>query len=173
MESAEQSGKEGADAAEAPAAENQDAWDDADYEYFFGDYLDEGYRSRTPSEYKELPPIENTLSTTTSLSDHLLWQLRMQDDERTYDIGTAIVGNLDEDGRLAASVEEIAAWEAGTTCDASGAIEAVQTLDPVGVARQPVPRSACCSNYGTGGAQTQRGETASRFFAISSAVRDV
>ena len=45
-----------------PAVEKPDTWDDADYDYFFGDYLDDGYRSRTPSEVKELPPIENTLS---------------------------------------------------------------------------------------------------------------
>ena len=48
-------------------ADKGDSWDDADYEYFFGDYLDDGYRSRTPSEVKELPPIENTLSTAASL----------------------------------------------------------------------------------------------------------
>ena len=40
-----------------------DTWDDQDYEYFFGDYLDDGYRPRAPQEVKELPPIENTLST--------------------------------------------------------------------------------------------------------------
>src|SRR3970282_2257159 len=51
-----------------------DTWDDQDYEYFFGDYLDDGYRPRAPQEIRELPPIENTLSTTISLSDHLLWQ---------------------------------------------------------------------------------------------------
>ena len=45
-----------------------DTWDDQDYEYFFGDYLDDGYRPRTPTEVKELPPIENTLSTAASLS---------------------------------------------------------------------------------------------------------
>src|ERR1051325_9835769 len=39
-----------------------DTWDDQDYEYFFGDYLDDGYRPRAPQEVKELPPIENTLS---------------------------------------------------------------------------------------------------------------
>ncbi len=44
---------------------------------------------RTPSEVKELPPIENTLSTAGSLSDHLLWQLSMQtDDDRLKEIGT-------------------------------------------------------------------------------------
>ena len=45
-----------------------DTWNDADYEYFFGEYLDDGYRSRQPQEVKELPPIENTLSTATSLT---------------------------------------------------------------------------------------------------------
>jgi RNA polymerase sigma-54 factor len=61
--------------------EKGDTWDDQDYEYFFGDYLDDGYRPRTPTEVKELPPIENTLSTAASLSDHLLWQLSMQTDD--------------------------------------------------------------------------------------------
>src|SRR6186713_1759550 len=55
-----------------------DPWDDADYEYFFGDYLDDGYRPRAPQEVKELPPIENTLSTSSSLTDHLEWQLSLQ-----------------------------------------------------------------------------------------------
>ena len=40
---------------EKPAVDKTDSWDDADYEYFFGDYLDDGFRSRTPSEVKELP----------------------------------------------------------------------------------------------------------------------
>jgi len=42
---------------EKPAQEKGDTWDDQDYEYFFGDYLDDGYRPRTPTEVKELPPI--------------------------------------------------------------------------------------------------------------------
>src|SRR5512143_3740031 len=53
-----------------PASEKTDTWDDSEYEYFFGDYLDDGYRPRTQQEVKELPPIENTLSTSTSLADH-------------------------------------------------------------------------------------------------------
>ena len=89
--------------------EKSDTWDDQDYEYFFGDYLDDGYRPRTPTEVKELPPIENTLSTSASLSDHLLWQLSMQTDEPLMrEIGEAIIGNLDDDGMLVATVEELA-----------------------------------------------------------------
>jgi RNA polymerase sigma-54 factor len=112
-----------------------DSWDDADYEYFFGDYLDDGYRSRTPSEVKELPPIENTLSTAASLSDHLLWQLSLQtDDDRLKEIGKAIIGNLDDDGYLVASVEEIAAMGEWPVADVERALQHVQTFDPIGVA---------------------------------------
>jgi RNA polymerase sigma-54 factor len=118
-----------------PATDKPDVWDDADYDYFFGDYLDDGYRSRTPSEVKELPPIENTLSSAASLSDHLLWQLSLQtDDERVKEIGKAIVGNLDDDGYLVASVEEIAAMGEWPVADVEKALQHVQTFDPIGVA---------------------------------------
>ncbi len=118
-----------------PAVEKPDTWDDADYDYFFGDYLDDGYRSRTPSEVKELPPIENTLSSAASLSDHLLWQLAMQtEDEAVKEIGGAIVGNLDDDGYLVASVEEIAAMGEWPVAEVEKALQHVQTFDPIGVA---------------------------------------
>jgi RNA polymerase sigma-54 factor len=118
-----------------PATEKADTWDDADYDYFFGDYLDDGYRSRTPSEVKELPPIENTLSSAASLSDHLLWQLSLQtDDEKVREIGSAIVGNLDDDGYLVASVEEIAAMGEWPVAEVEKSLQHVQTFDPIGVA---------------------------------------
>src|ERR1051325_6293480 len=111
-------------AADQQPADKGDPWDDADYEYFFGDYLDDGYRSRTPSEVKELPPIENTLSTAASLSDHLLWQLSMQtDDDQLKEIGKAIIGNLDDDGYLVASVEEIAAMGEWPGANVEGALQ--------------------------------------------------
>ena len=122
-------------AADQPTPEKGDTWDDADYEYFFGDYLDDGYRSRQPSEVKELPPIENTLSTAASLADHLLWQLSLQtDDDLLKEIGGAIVGNLDDDGYLVASVEEIAAMGEWPVADVERALQHVQTFDPIGVA---------------------------------------
>jgi len=120
--------------AEEPAPKT-DAWDDSDYEYFFGDYLDDGYRPRTPQEIKELPPIENTLSTSTSLADHLMWQLSLQtDDDAVREIGTAIVGNLDEDGYLVASVEEIASMGNWPVSEVERALRGVQGFDPIGVA---------------------------------------
>ena len=122
-------------APEQPAAEKSDTWDDADYEYFFGDYLDDGYRPRTPQEVKELPPIENTLSTAGSLSDHLMWQLSLQtSDETLQEIGGAIIGNLDDDGYLVASVEEIAAMADWPVAEVERALQHIQTFDPIGVA---------------------------------------
>jgi RNA polymerase sigma-54 factor len=121
--------------AEPTSTEKTDAWDDADYEYFFGDYLDDGYRSRTPAEVKELPPIENTLSTAASLADHLMWQLSLQtEDEKLREIGSAIIGNLDDDGYLVASVEEIAAMGEWPVSDVERALQHVQSFDPIGVA---------------------------------------
>src|SRR4051794_8652106 len=112
-----------------------DTWDDQDYEYFFGDYLDDGYRPRQPQEVKELPPIENTLSTSSSLSDHLLWQLSLQsDDDVVREIGGAIVGNLDDDGYLVASLDEIAAMGPWKSEDVDRALKLVQGFDPIGVA---------------------------------------
>src|SRR6059036_3580488 len=112
-----------------------DTWDDQDYEYFFGDYLDDGYRPRAPQEVKELPPIENTLSTASSLSDHLMWQLSMQsDDSRLREIGSAIIGNLDDDGYLVASFDELAAMGPWPVDDVERALRLIQGFDPTGVA---------------------------------------
>src|SRR5688572_1158044 len=112
-----------------------DTWDDQDYEYFFGDYLDDGYRPKAPQEVKELPPIENTLSTSSSLSDHLMWQLSMQtDDPLMRDIGSAIIGNLDDDGYLVASFEELAAMGPWPVTDVERGLALIQGFDPTGVA---------------------------------------
>ena len=84
---------------------------------------------------KELPPIENTLSTEGSLADHLMWQLNLQtDDELMREIGAAIIGNIDDDGYLVASVErDRGAGRLGRSTDVETALEHVQTFDPIGV----------------------------------------
>jgi RNA polymerase sigma-54 factor len=122
--------------AEKAAEEKGDTWDDADYEYFFGEYLDDGYRPRQPQEVKELPPIENTLSSKSSLADHLMWQLNLNlqtNEDSLRDVGAAIVGNIDEDGYLVASLDEIAGlgnWDIGLV---ERALEHIQSFDPIGV----------------------------------------
>jgi len=118
-----------------PEAQKTDSWDDADYQYFFGEYLDDGYRPKAPQEVRELPPIENTLSTTSSLSDHLLWQLSLQSDDPTLrEIGEAIIGNLNDDGYLVASLDELAAMGPWPLDQVEHALRLMQGFDPVGVA---------------------------------------
>jgi RNA polymerase sigma-54 factor len=123
-------------AEEKTAAEKTDTWEDADYDYFFGEYLDDGYRPRMQQEVRELPPIENTLSTSSSLTDHLEWQLSLQqtDVEAIREVGEAIIGNLDDDGYLVASVDEIAAMGPWPIEDVEKALRLVQSFDPIGVA---------------------------------------
>jgi RNA polymerase sigma-54 factor len=127
---------------EKPTPEKTDSWDAQDYYYFFGEYLDDGYRPRTPTEVKELPPIENTLSTSASLSDHLLWQLSMQtDDPLMREIGEAIIGNLDDDGYLVATVEDLVNMGAWPLAEVERALRLVQGFDPVGVAARDLQES--------------------------------
>ncbi len=116
-----------------------DAWEDNDYEYFFSEYLDDGYRSRVPTEVKELPPIENTLSTSSSLTDHLEWQLSLKSDDPVHRaIGEAIIGNLDDDGFLAASVSEIAQMGPWPIDTVEEVLRTVQAFDPPGVAARDI-----------------------------------
>src|SRR5499427_7297288 len=155
--------------AEAPAAQEKtdtqekanktDTWDDQDYEYFFGDYLDDGYRPRAPQEIKELPPIENTLSTASSLADHLMWQLSMQtDDPKIREIGSAIIGNLDDDGYLVASFDELAAMGPWPVADGERALKTVQSVDPTGVAARDLQECLLLQlrHFGIEGATTEK-----------------
>jgi RNA polymerase sigma-54 factor len=117
-------------------AERTDPLKEIDVEKFFEDYLDDGRERRVrSSEIPEMPPIENTLTETPDLYDHLLWQLNMSDsDELVREIGEAIIQNLDEDGMLRASVEEIANMGPFPLEEVERALAVVQGLDPSGVA---------------------------------------
>jgi RNA polymerase sigma-54 factor len=108
-----------------------------DVEKFFEDYFDDGgYERRSrPSEVPEMPPIENTLTESPDLYDHLLWQLRMSaSDELIMEIGEGIIHNLDEDGLLRTSIEEIANMGPWPMPDVERALAVIQSLDPPGVA---------------------------------------
>ena len=117
-------------------AERTDPLKEIDVEKFFEDYLDDGRERRVrSSEIPEMPPIENTLTETPDLYDHLLWQLHMSaSDELTRAIGEAIIQNLDEDGMLQASVEEIANMGPFPMDEVEKALAVVQGLDPSGIA---------------------------------------
>ena len=117
-------------------AEREDPLKEIDVEKFFEDYLDDGRERRVrSSEIPEMPPIENTLTETPDLYDHLLWQLNMSEtDELVREIGEAIIQNLDADGMLRASIEEIANMGPFALEEVERALCVVQALDPPGVA---------------------------------------
>jgi len=118
-------------------AEKADPLKDLDIDKFFEEYLDdsEHRRNRTGSDIPEMPPIENTLTESPDLYDHLLWQLNMSlSDEMTREIGYAIIQNLDEDGMLRASLDEIENMGPYPRPEVEKALAVVQSLDPPGVA---------------------------------------
>lgn len=119
--------------------ESSNSFDEIDYGREFQDYLDPGYRTQE-IEYKEDgPSFEQFLTHSPNLSEHLEWQLNMLslDEDRDY-AASLIIGNLDEDGRLTATNDEIADM-AGTTEDlVEEARQAVMQLDPVGCGARDV-----------------------------------
>ncbi len=123
---------------EQKSAETQekekDSFEEIDYDAYFQDYIEYGYNPRMTEEYEEFP-IENTLTRPPNLTDHLSWQLGMSDaSPRIKEIGQFIIGNIDEDGYLRASVEEIIAAGPYEQGEAEQAIRTIQALDPIGVA---------------------------------------
>ncbi|HVS14478.1 MAG TPA: RNA polymerase factor sigma-54 [Thermoanaerobaculia bacterium] len=99
-----------AEAPEPEAAEEESPMDDIDIEAYFDDMLDGPDYSAASGSYeqREAVPLENTLSREPDLYDHLLWQIRMMDlAPRIRELAELIVGNLDEDGFLVASIEEL------------------------------------------------------------------
>jgi RNA polymerase sigma-54 factor len=110
----ERAGQEGdrERSAEEVAADSErvekDPFDEIDFGSYFQDYLDPGFRTASNFEEYDKPSFENFLSQPSSLSDHLAWQLGSLTLSREIRTATElVVGNLNEDGYLTASDEEL------------------------------------------------------------------
>src|SRR5438034_3030064 len=118
----------------AQSGERADPFEQIDYGSFFDDYLDPGYRTQMPSEIVEKPAFENFLTKPTTLYDHLHWQLSLSlVPTHISDAIVSIIGNLNEDGYLTATVEEIAATGDHSLEDVAEGLKTLQTFDPAGV----------------------------------------
>src|ERR1051325_7216885 len=94
--------------APAPAEEKKDPFEEIDFGSFFKDYLDPGFRTPSEMEDFERPSFENFLSKPTNLTDHLTWQLGALSISRgVREAAELIIGNLNEDGYLIASNDEL------------------------------------------------------------------
>jgi RNA polymerase sigma-54 factor len=101
--------EESAATPEDPEGDKKDSFEEIDFGSFFRDYLDPGYRS-PDQEAIERPSFENFLSKPSTLTDHLMWQLgAMVMHPPVREAAELIIGNLDEDGYLTASEDELLA----------------------------------------------------------------
>lgn len=118
---------------------SRDAFEEIDFGREFQDYLDPGYKTQE-IEYKEdAPTFEQFLTKAPSLADHLEWQIHMnQVEEEVCDAAVSVIGNLDADGRLNATNDEIAAMGGWSEGKVEEARQAVMRLDPVGCGARDV-----------------------------------
>ncbi len=121
------------DQEEESSMESQGEAEDSEFESYFQEYFDDGFRPYF-SEKKEALSLENIVSKSPSLWDHLNWQANLTFfDSEDKEIAQYIIGNINEDGYLTVSVEELS-----KTCDASvekinEIREKIKNFDPVGI----------------------------------------
>lgn len=143
----EETPREEAPPEQAPSTETLDhaeSMENIDLDAYFGDYW-EGSGTSSMMEERDEAPIENSLSREPDLYDHLLWQLHMAEvAPRQREIAEMIIGNLDPDGFLVATPEEIRAMgdqsdqfgedRAYTLDEVLAALALIRSLDPPGIA---------------------------------------
>ena len=78
--------------------------------------------------------LESRLTKETSLCDHLMWQLRLSSFTKDEElIGAFIIGNIDEDGYLRTTLEDIAEASGMDESVVSGMLKRIQEFDPLGI----------------------------------------
>jgi RNA polymerase sigma-54 factor len=153
--------------AEEAAAPPKDVFSEIDFGSYFQEYLDPGFRTQPEFEESEKPSFENFLSAPTTLSDHLAWQLGALTLDRNLALAAEfIIGNLDGDGYLIATNEELVlAFRQALVAEVNGnghtavadallapptaaefdlihrALDLVQHLDPAGIAARDLRES--------------------------------
>lgn len=138
-----------------PAVDRSDSFEEIDYGREFQDYLDPGYKTQEIEYKDDAPSFEQFLSHTPSLSEHLEWQLGMlQIPEDVRRAAISIIGNLDEDGRLKASLDDIAAMSDCTIETAEAARQEVLALEPVGCGAFDVKECLYAQLYADGEGQS-------------------
>jgi RNA polymerase sigma-54 factor len=109
-------------------------------EFSWEEYFQEERREWTSQESTagsadERPSYEQTLSKKDSLEEYLLWQLGLsQVSEGERAVGVLIIGNVDDDGYLRISLDEIASTAGVPVEDAEKVLKLIQDFDPPGVA---------------------------------------
>src|SRR3974390_3038021 len=119
-----------------PEKPEPNPFDEFDVGTFFNQYLDTGGDGGQSQEREisERPSFEKFLSSPAGLTDHLMWQLSVTIcSDAVKEIAENIIGNLDENGYLTASTEELGQEGKYSQDDLEDAIAVVQDFDPIGV----------------------------------------
>jgi RNA polymerase sigma-54 factor len=119
-----------------PEKPESNPFDEFDVGTFFNQYLDTGGDGGQSQEREvtERPSFEKFLSSPAGLTEHLTWQLSMTIcSDNVRELAESIIGNLDENGYLTASTEELAQSGKYSQDDLDDAIAVVQDFDPIGV----------------------------------------
>ena len=120
-----------------PETEGANPFDEFDISSFFTKYLDTPAASSAGSEREEneKPGFDKFLSSSQNLADYLLWQLSVSIcSDQVQKAAELIIGNLDENGYLMTTLEEISQSNSYAMDDVEEALAVAQEFDPPGVA---------------------------------------
>ncbi|WP_312908765.1 RNA polymerase factor sigma-54 [Tissierella praeacuta] len=106
---------------------------DIDWKEYFEKYDDISYRPQIDKNIKEYN-YEAFVSYEPTLKEHLMSQLRFIPlENKEYKIGENIIQNIDENGYLSASTEEIAKFMKCGKEEVEIILDIIQTFEPIGV----------------------------------------
>ena len=107
--------------------------DDIDWSNYIEEYNSPG-KTSFEAEKKDLPSFDSFIARKESLPEHLLWQLLMTaPTSEEKEIGSFIIGNLNQDGHLEVSVEDLIQMSHSTPDKVEKTLGLMQTFDPIGV----------------------------------------
>jgi len=105
------------------------SWDD-----YLEDFTDGRDFGTLDTSEDDRPSYDQTLTRIPTLSDHLMWQLRLSaSDPAILRAGEVIIGNLDDDGYLRASLEDMMRDAEAGIRDLERALAVIQSCEPLGV----------------------------------------
>ncbi|MEP6993563.1 MAG: RNA polymerase factor sigma-54 [Acidobacteriota bacterium] len=123
-----------------PADKERDSFEEIDFDSYFSDYLDSAYNPRQYQEEPEEYSLENVLTRPEGLPEHLNWQLSMSEaSPAVREIAAYLIGNIDEDGYLRVSRDEIRGAHYENEAEVDTAMALVRSFDPPGVCAFDLP----------------------------------
>jgi len=107
--------------------------EDIDWEAYISEY-NTAWASSSQESSEDRPSFENLISPKTNLYSHLMWQLQVTDlDEVQREVGRYIIGNIDPNGYLKTSIDNIIKFTHRSKKEVLKMLDIIQEFDPVGV----------------------------------------